>query len=292
MLNMRSRFAGTAILLLAGLAACTESPATPSNSAPFSQRDLRVGTGDDAVAGKLLTVHYTGWLFNAAQPDQKGAEFDSSRREGRTAFSFTLGAGEVIPGWDQGLVGMKVGGLRRLVVPPSLAYGGARNGPIPPNATLVFEVELLETPVESTGTEYRVSIRTETGTYFSVENNANAAVLANRTAIGDWETFRLFDLNAGALESGDAVRIETTSGWGFGRTASGALAATATPGQNFTEEQFVIEAIAGSIANGSQIALRSFTPVLYVSAEGGGGGAVNVTRAAIGSWETFTLVIH
>lgn len=292
-LNMRSRFRSLAALLVAGvLTACTASPSSPSNAAPFSQRDLLVGIGPDASAGEELVVHYTGWLYNAAQPDQKGAKFDSSRDEGRQPFAFTLGAGEVIAGWDQGLVGMKVGGIRRLVVPPSLAYGGVRNGPIPPNATLVFEVELLEIPADVTGTEYRVSFRTDTGHYFSVQDNANNPVLANKTSIGDWEMFRLFDLNAGALETGDTVRIETTSGWGFLRASSGTLSAIANPGQNFIEEQLVIEAVSGPIGNGSQIALRSLTPLFYVRAEGGGGGAVNVTSSSIGSWETFTLIVH
>lgn len=290
---MPCRFAVPVAVLLAGLlAACTASPSSPSNAAPFSQRDLRVGTGEDAVTGKTLTVDYTGWLFNAAQPDQKGAQFDSSRGEGRTPLVFTLGAGEVIPGFDQGLVGMKVGGLRRLVIPPSLAYGGSRNGPIPPNATLVFEVELLETPVESAGTEYSISISTDTGHFLSVQDNANNPVLANKTSIGDWERLRLFDANGEALVTGDIVRIETTSGWGFARASTGALAAIAAPGQAFSEEQFVVEGISGSIGNGSRIALRSVSPSFYASAEGGGGGAVNVTRSSIGSWETFTLIIH
>jgi FKBP-type peptidyl-prolyl cis-trans isomerase FkpA len=144
MMNLRSTLAAAAAVLACGLAACTESPASPSNSAPFSQRDLLVGTGEDATAGKTLTVNYTGWLFNASRPDQKGAVFDTSLGEGREPFIFVLGSGQVISGWDQGLVGMKVGGTRRIVVPPSLAYGGVRNGPIPPNATLVFEVQLLE----------------------------------------------------------------------------------------------------------------------------------------------------
>jgi FKBP-type peptidyl-prolyl cis-trans isomerase FkpA len=274
------------------LAACTATPTSPANNAAFSQRDLLIGTGVEAAAGKLLTVNYTGWLYNAGQPDQKGAQFDSSRTEGREPFSFTLGIGEVINGWDQGLVGMKVGGIRRLVVPPNLAYGGGRNGPIPPNATLVFDIELLEIPVEIEPTRYTVSLRTDAGNYFSVENNANAPVLANRTSIGDWERFQLLDVNAGALESGDTVRLETASGWGFVRNASGVLAAAASPGQNFTEELFVIEAIGGPIGNGSQIALRSLTLVSYVSADGGGGGAVTVNRPSIGAWETFTIVFH
>jgi FKBP-type peptidyl-prolyl cis-trans isomerase FkpA len=109
---------------------------------PFSQTDLRVGSGADAAAGRILTVHYTGWLFDATEPGQKGAQFDSS--VGSEPFTFALGAGQVIAGWDQGLPGMKVGGIRRLVVPPSLGYGSVRSGPIPPYATMLFEVELLE----------------------------------------------------------------------------------------------------------------------------------------------------
>lgn len=139
----RSTFTLVALVVLSVIAAgCDDSPTSPSNNAPFSQTDLRLGTGADAVAGRLLTVHYTGWYYNASQPDQKGVQFDSSA--GQTPFSFTLGAGQVISGWDRGVAGMKVGGVRRLVVPPSLGYGSARNGPIPPNATLLFEIELLE----------------------------------------------------------------------------------------------------------------------------------------------------
>lgn len=131
----------TLVVLSAAIAGCGDSLTAPSNSAPLSQTDLRVGTGADAVNGRVLTVNYTGWLYNASQPEQKGAQFDSSA--GGPGFSFTLGAGEVIAGWDRNLVGMKVGGLRRLVIPPSLAYGGTRYGLIPQNATLVFDIELL-----------------------------------------------------------------------------------------------------------------------------------------------------
>ena len=126
-------------LLLAG---CTESPTAPSSYAPFGQTDLVVGAGTSAALGNTVTVNYTGWLYDASKPDQKGLQFDSSA--GTTAFTFTLGSGQVINGWEQGVPGMSVGGLRRLVVPPSLAYGSARNSLIPPYATLVFEIELLE----------------------------------------------------------------------------------------------------------------------------------------------------
>ncbi len=128
------------VLVLAG-PACEKTPTAPSHYAPFSQTDLRVGTGEAAAAGKVLTVHYTGWFYDESKTDKKGVIFNSSL--GVEPFVFTLGQGAVIAGWDQGVVGMRVGGLRRLVVPPSLAYGQTRRGLIPPNATLVFEVELL-----------------------------------------------------------------------------------------------------------------------------------------------------
>lgn len=140
--NLRSPFAGVATaLILAAAAACTNSPTAPSSYAPYSQTDLRVGGGTEAVAGSVVAVHYTGWLYDSSQPSQKGAQFDTSR--GSAPFEFTVGAGQVIPGWDLGVPGMKVGGLRRLVIPPSLGYGWSRYGPVPPNATLIFEIELL-----------------------------------------------------------------------------------------------------------------------------------------------------
>ncbi|MEX2271184.1 MAG: FKBP-type peptidyl-prolyl cis-trans isomerase [Vicinamibacterales bacterium] len=129
-------------MALLATAACGDNPAAPTNLARFSQTDLVVGTGADAVSGSSIKVHYTGWLYNDERPDQKGAPFDTS--VGRDPLGFLLGQGQVIAGWDQGLVGMKVGGQRRLIIPPSLAYGNARRGPIPPNATLVFDVELIE----------------------------------------------------------------------------------------------------------------------------------------------------
>jgi FKBP-type peptidyl-prolyl cis-trans isomerase FkpA len=111
-------------------------PSTPlPNGIEFI--DIQVGTGDQALAGKLVTVHYTGWLTD-------GKKFDSSRDHNRP-FDFQLGAGNVIRGWDEGVQGMRVGGQRRLIIPPSLGYGqrGAP-GAIPPNATLIFDVELLK----------------------------------------------------------------------------------------------------------------------------------------------------
>lgn len=125
-----------------GLGACAESPTGPSSGAPYSQVDLRLGTGADAVTGKNVVVNYTGWLYDPTKTDGKGLQFDTS--VGGTPLTFTVGGGGVIQGFDRGVTGMKAGGARRVVVPPSLGYGGSRNGSIPPFATLVFEVELIE----------------------------------------------------------------------------------------------------------------------------------------------------
>ena len=105
--------------------------------------DLKPGTGVEIKPGQKAVVHYTGWLFAAAAPENKGKKFDSSRDHG-APFEFNLGLGEVIRGWDQGVSGMKVGEQRRLIVPASLGYGAAgAGGVIPGGATLVFDVELL-----------------------------------------------------------------------------------------------------------------------------------------------------
>jgi len=122
------------------------SAATPSKGTeamPMTKTDLTPGAGAEIKAGQNALVHYTGWLFDSAAPENKGKQFDSS--VGGEPFDFPLGGGRVIPGWDQGVVGMKVGGKRRLVIPPELAYGNAgAGGVIPPGATLVFDVELVE----------------------------------------------------------------------------------------------------------------------------------------------------
>ena len=107
------------------------------------RKDNKLGDGATATAGHDVSVHYTGWLYDAAAPDHRGTKFDSSRDRGQP-FEFPLGAGRVIPGWDQGVVGMKVGGQRTLTIPAHLGYGArGAGGAIPPNATLVFDVELL-----------------------------------------------------------------------------------------------------------------------------------------------------
>jgi FKBP-type peptidyl-prolyl cis-trans isomerase FkpA len=124
-----------------GAAACT-SPTSPTVKAAFTTEDLKVGTGLTAATGQTLMVNYTGWLYDDTKSDKKGAQFDASKPG--QPFVFRLGYAQVIQGWDEGIPGMKVGGIRKLIIPSSLAYGrGGVGSTIPPNATLVFEIELL-----------------------------------------------------------------------------------------------------------------------------------------------------
>jgi FKBP-type peptidyl-prolyl cis-trans isomerase FkpA len=143
------RFVAAAALLLSA-AACGGNTAAPTGSTSsfnpppttatsgLRVTDLVVGAGATAAVGNRVTVSYGGWLFDASQPESKGRQFDAS-----TAYPFTLGVGQVIKGWDQGVPGMKVGGQRRLIIPPELGYGNQTVGPIPPNSTLVFDIRLL-----------------------------------------------------------------------------------------------------------------------------------------------------
>jgi FKBP-type peptidyl-prolyl cis-trans isomerase FkpA len=114
-----------------------------ADSSELTKIDVKTGTGKEATPGKMVRVHYTGWLFDKSTADNKGKKFDSSRdRSGN--FTFPLGVGRVIKGWDQGVQGMKVGGQRTLIIPSSMGYGARGAGSIiPPNATLVFDVELM-----------------------------------------------------------------------------------------------------------------------------------------------------
>jgi FKBP-type peptidyl-prolyl cis-trans isomerase FkpA len=136
-----ARWVAVGTLLVA--AACGQkSPTTPTGGGTLETIELVAGTGVEATAGRNVTVNYTGWLADDTRPERKGTQFDTS--VGRTPFAFRLGAGQVIAGWDQGVPGMRVGGRRRLIIPPSLGYGATgAGGVIPPNATLVFDVELL-----------------------------------------------------------------------------------------------------------------------------------------------------
>ncbi|HJZ71693.1 MAG TPA: FKBP-type peptidyl-prolyl cis-trans isomerase [Vicinamibacterales bacterium] len=132
--------------LLASAVACggsdssSSSPTAPSTSSgTYTQTDLVVGTGAVANSGNRVTVSYTGWLYDTSKPLGKGNQFDSNN------ITFVLGTGAVIRGWDQGVAGMRVGGQRRLIIPPELAYGASSPDPtrIPPNATLLFDITLL-----------------------------------------------------------------------------------------------------------------------------------------------------
>jgi FKBP-type peptidyl-prolyl cis-trans isomerase FkpA len=138
------------IVSVALLAACTGKSDAPPATAPqpaavsaLQSLPLKEGTGATVAGGQIAVVQYTGWLYDASATDHKGKQFDSSRTAGQP-FKFPLGTGSVIKGWDQGVVGMKVGESRRLIIPPDLAYGdNGAGGVIPPGATLVFDVDLV-----------------------------------------------------------------------------------------------------------------------------------------------------
>ena len=136
--------AGLFTVLIAATACGGGSTTTaPSTSVGvYTQTDLVLGTGATAVAGNSITVAYTGWLYDTSKADGKGNQFDS-----QSSIQFQIGVGKLIKGWDQGIPGMKVGGQRRLIIPPDLAYGSTSpSSSIPPNATLVFDIKLLSVP--------------------------------------------------------------------------------------------------------------------------------------------------
>jgi FKBP-type peptidyl-prolyl cis-trans isomerase FkpA len=133
------------LLAVITLAACGNSPKAYAGGSvdKLTVIDQKIGTGAEAKPGMKVTVHYTGWLYDANAKDKHGKKFDSSRDSGEP-FSFNLGEGRVIEGWDKGVAGMKVGGQRILLIPAAMGYGASGAGDdIPPNASLVFEVELL-----------------------------------------------------------------------------------------------------------------------------------------------------
>ncbi len=139
-----------AVLLTAGIlstTACSKKAAPKMETGSMTElikTDIKQGDGALATVGHNVTVHYTGWLYDEAAPDHHGKKFDSSR-DRNEPFVFPLGGGRVIRGWDQGVEGMKIGGQRTLIIPASMGYGArGAGGVIPPNATLVFDVELLD----------------------------------------------------------------------------------------------------------------------------------------------------
>ena len=136
-----------AFFAISALTACgSDTPPTPlvavESPAALTKTDVSIGTGADAVAGKTVKVNYTGWLYTTKQTNFKGTQFDTS--VGKTPFQFKLAAGTVIPGFDQAVTGMKVGGKRTVLIPAALGYGASGSGNIPPNSGLVFDIELLE----------------------------------------------------------------------------------------------------------------------------------------------------
>ncbi|WMJ68661.1 FKBP-type peptidyl-prolyl cis-trans isomerase [Stenotrophomonas sp. 24(2023)] len=134
------------LLLSLVAAGCSSEPAGPppgGTITTFERIDTQVGNGAEATPGSTVTVHYTGWIYDERTESKHGKTFDSSVSRGEP-FSFDLGAGQVIRGWDEGVAGMKVGGKRTLMIPPPYGYGDRRVGPIPAGSSLVFDVELLD----------------------------------------------------------------------------------------------------------------------------------------------------
>jgi FKBP-type peptidyl-prolyl cis-trans isomerase FkpA len=132
------------LVIIAGMIAACSGKAVPASGVTSMQSvELKAGTGEPVTAGKIAVVQYTGWLYEASAKDNKGKQFDSSRTGGQP-FKFPVGTGQVIKGWDQGVLGMKVGESRRLIIPADLAYGDSgAGGVIPPGATLVFDIDLI-----------------------------------------------------------------------------------------------------------------------------------------------------
>ena len=131
-MQMKWHIITLAILLIT--VSCSKEKQTMSNGLVIE--DIKIGEGQEVEKFNIVTVNYTGLL-------EDGTKFDSSLNPGRTPFRFTVGAGQVIKGWDEGLIGMKIGGKRKLTIPPELGYGSRDNGPIPANSTLIFEIDLL-----------------------------------------------------------------------------------------------------------------------------------------------------
>ena len=134
---------GAELKPLANAKAEMKAETFPATVTELILRDRSVGTGEAAVSGQAVAVQYTGWIYDPSKPYGKGTKFDSSR-DRPAPFSFMLGAGRVIKGWDQGVVGMKPRGQRTLIIPSQMAYGDRGVGPIAPNSTLIFDVELVD----------------------------------------------------------------------------------------------------------------------------------------------------
>jgi FKBP-type peptidyl-prolyl cis-trans isomerase FkpA len=127
-----------ALLATAGCGSANSTAATSTSVGVFTTTDLVIGTGPAAVSGSNVTTTYAGWLYDTGKPNGKGTQFDP----GPGPLTFTIGLGTYIAGYEQGVIGMQVGGQRRVIIPPALGYGAAGNSSIPPNATLVFDITL------------------------------------------------------------------------------------------------------------------------------------------------------
>lgn len=144
---MHKLVAVSAMVVLLFTGSAWAAPSKDTRPPPIDSliiKNWAMGQGAKATKGKQVTVHYTGWMYDPSRAGNKGAKFDSSVDRGKP-IDFTLGAGQVIKGWDQGLEGMQEGGKRTIIIPPALGYGAqGAGGVIPPNATLMFEVELVK----------------------------------------------------------------------------------------------------------------------------------------------------
>ena len=146
--SRRALFLG--LLATASAAACGGggNPNEPSQNAtwianvPFSTQDLQGGEGEEVINGLRISVDYFGWLYNTTTADNKGSLFDASCQTTCSPIAFTVGAGSLIRGFEQGVLGMRIGGIRRVIIPPDLAYGSTGSGTIPPNATIIFEIRV------------------------------------------------------------------------------------------------------------------------------------------------------
>jgi len=242
------KFNWTPVAMLAAmlLSACGPNGGFVTTESGLQYRDDVVGSGDVAESDDGLLVHYTGWLQNADSTDGLGLKFDSSVDRDQQ-FAIVLDKGMVIPGWDEGLQGMQVGGKRRLIIPPNLAYGEQGGGPIPPNSTLIFDVELFDaTPLqidvitegEGEVVETGASITVHySGWLFNADSTDGLGMMFDSSVergepvtfgIGMRQVIPGWDEGLPGMKVGGKRRLTLPPGWGYGSRASGPIPANAT----------------------------------------------------------------
>jgi VCBS repeat-containing protein len=270
--------------------------ATPSPTAgvaagasrPMQTREIVTGAGTTASVGNTLTVQYTGMLTD-------GTVFDSSRQAGRSAFQFTLGSGQVIPGWEAGLAGMKVGGRRLLVIPPELAYGDAARTGIPAKSTLVFDVELVGVSGNATATiggtstgavTEKAATSTASGTLTVSDPDAGQAVFAAPGALNKTYGTFTFDATSGAWTYALDNTRAATQALKAGQTVTDSLTVTSLDG---TASRAIVVTITGATDAPTDIAL-SATTVAENAAVGTTVGTFTTTDVDVGDTFTYTLV--